>query len=140
MKIWNSDKTVLDLLNRSKNTMVQNIGIEFIEMGDDYLIARMPVDERTRQPDGILHGGASAALAETLGSVASRLCLDDPSKISVGLELNANHIRPVKEGYVYGTVRPVNIGRKIHIWDIRITNEENKLVCVSRLTLSVIDA
>lgn len=139
MAIWKSNPTVSDILNSSKNTIVQHIGIEFTEIGEDFLKARMPVDERTRQPFGILHGGASVTLAETMGSVASRLCEVDPKKRCVGIEINANHIRPVYEGYVYGIVTPVNIGRKIHIWDIKITNEDGKLVCVSRLTVSIVD-
>ena len=101
----------------------------------------MPVDHRTHQPFGILHGGASVVLAETLGSIASYLCLKDPTKEqAVGLEINANHIRSVKEGFVYGKVTPIHIGRSTHIWEIRITNQENKLVCVSRLTVAIVDA
>ncbi|WP_221393275.1 hotdog fold thioesterase [Dyadobacter sp. NIV53] len=125
----------------SKNTISQHLGIEFTEVGDDYLVARMPVDQRTHQPFGILHGGASVVLAETLGSIASYLCLKDPEKQhAVGLEINANHIRSVKTGYVYGRVTPIHIGRSTQIWDIKITNEENKLVCISRLTVAIIDA
>jgi len=125
----------------SKNTISQHLGIEFTEVGADYLIARMPVDTRTHQPFGILHGGASVVLAETLGSIASYLCLKDPEKQrAVGLEINANHIRSVKEGFVYGKVTPIHIGRSTQIWDIKITNEENKLVCISRLTVAIIDA
>ena len=101
----------------------------------------MPVDKRTHQPFGILHGGASVVLVETLGSIASFLCLPDPEKQhAVGLEINANHLRPVKQGFVYGTVRPIHLGRTTHIWDIRITNEENKLVCISRLTVAIVNA
>ena len=125
----------------SKNTISQHLGIEFTEVGADYLVARMPVDTRTHQPFGILHGGASVVLAETLGSIASYLCLKDPEKQrAVGLEINANHIRSVKEGFVYGKVTPIHIGRSTQIWDIKITNEENKLVCISRLTVAIIDA
>ena len=125
----------------SKNTISEHLGIEFTEVGADYLIARMPVDTRTHQPFGILHGGASVVLAETLGSIASYLCLKDPEKQrAVGLEINANHIRSVKEGFVYGKVTPIHIGRSTQIWDIKITNEENKLVCISRLTVAIIDA
>jgi 1,4-dihydroxy-2-naphthoyl-CoA hydrolase len=132
----------LDALHSlSKNTISHHLGIEFTEVGADYVIARMPVDSRTHQPFGILHGGASVVLAETLGSIASFLCLKDPEKQhAVGLEINANHLRPVKEGYVYGTVKPIHVGRTTHIWDIRITNEENKLVCISRLTVAIVDA
>lgn len=126
-------------IEMSKNTLSDHLGIEFLEKGEDYLTARMPVDHRTRQPFGILHGGASVALAETLGSIASVFCLDDPAKQkAVGLEINANHLRPVTEGWVYGKVTPIHIGRRTHIWEIRITNEEEKLVCVSRLTVAIV--
>ena len=132
----------LDALHSfSQNTIANHLGIEFTEIGTDYITARMPVDERTHQPFGILHGGASVVLAETLGSIASFLCLPDPEKQhAVGLEINANHLRPVKQGFVYGTVRSIHLGRTTHIWDIRITNEENKLVCISRLTVAIVNA
>ncbi|WP_367914338.1 hotdog fold thioesterase [Leadbetterella sp. DM7] len=126
-------------IQMSKNTLGDHLGIEFIEKGDDYLVARMPVDHRTKQPFGLLHGGASVALAETLGSIASVLCLDDPAKEkAVGLEINANHVRSVTEGWVYGKVSPIHIGRRTHLWDIKITNEEGKLVCISRLTVAIV--
>ncbi|SOD79646.1 hotdog fold thioesterase [Spirosoma fluviale] len=116
-----------------------HLGIEFTEAGEGYLIARMPVDKRTHQPFGILHGGASVVLAETLGSVASYMMLDDPTKQrAVGLEINANHIRSVRSGWVYGRCTPIHVGRTTHVWDIRITDEQEKLVCVSRLTIAVI--
>lgn len=132
----------LDALHSlSKHTISHHLGIEFTEVGTDFVTARMPVDSRTHQPFGILHGGASVVLAETLGSIASFLCLKDPEKQhAVGLEINANHLRPVREGYVYGIVKPIHIGRSTHIWDIRITNEEDKLVCISRLTVAIVDA
>ena len=115
------------------------LGIEFIEAGEGYLMARMPVDKRTHQPFGILHGGASVVLAETLGSVASWMLLDDPkTQRAVGLEINANHIRSVRSGWVYGRCTPIHTGRTTHVWDIRVTDEEGKLVCVSRLTIAVI--
>ena len=123
----------------SKNTIGEHIGIEFLEKGSDYLTARMPVDHRTKQPFGLLHGGASVVLAETLGSIASVLCLDDPqTQKAVGLEINANHLRAVTEGWVYGKVTAIHIGRRTHIWDIKITNEEGQLVCVSRLTVAIV--
>lgn len=126
-------------IQMSKNTLSDHLGIEFLEKGDNYLVARMPVDHRTKQPFGLLHGGASVALAETLGSIASVLCLDDPVKQkAVGLEINANHLRSVTEGWVYGKVTPIHIGKRTHIWDIRITNEEQKPVCVSRLTVAIV--
>lgn len=125
----------------SRNTISNHLGIEFTEIGTDYITAKMPVDARTHQPFGILHGGASVVLAETLGSIASFLVLKDPkAQHAVGLEINANHIRSAKSGFVYGKVTPVHIGRTTHIWDIRIVNEENKLVCVSRLTVAIVDA
>jgi 1,4-dihydroxy-2-naphthoyl-CoA hydrolase len=119
--------------------MDHHLGIEFTEVGDDYLKARMPVNEKTRQPYGLLHGGASCVLAESLGSAAGACCVEMGKQIVVGLEINANHISSVKEGYVYGTARPLHIGRSTQVWEIKITNENEKLVCVSRLTLAVKD-
>lgn len=119
--------------------MDYHLGIEFIEVGDDFLRAKMPVNEKTRQPYGLLHGGASCVLAESLGSAAGACCVEMGKQIVVGLEINANHISSVKEGYVFGTARPLHIGRSTHVWEIKITNEEGKLVCVSRLTLAVKD-
>jgi 1,4-dihydroxy-2-naphthoyl-CoA hydrolase len=130
----------LESLNAfGKNTLPGHIGIEFTELGNDFLIARMPVDSRTYQPFGILHGGASVVLAETLGSVASMLCLENPEKQkAVGLEINANHLRGVKSGWVYGKVTAIHLGSKTHVWDIKITNEEQKMVCICRLTTMII--
>ena len=131
------DLNALDFIHT--DSLGKHIGIEFVEAGEGYLIARMPVDKRTHQPFGILHGGASVALAETLGSVASYILLDDPGKQrAVGLEINANHIRSVSDGWVYGRCKPIHVGRTTHVWDIRITDERDKLVCVSRLTVAVI--
>ncbi|MCP9763779.1 hotdog fold thioesterase [Lacihabitans soyangensis] len=122
-----------------ENTLPGHIGIEFTEIGNDFLIARMPVDSHTHQPFGLLHGGASVVLAETLGSVASMLCLENPEKQkAVGLEINANHLRGVKSGWVYGKVTPIHIGSKTHVWDIKVSNEEGKTVCISRLTTMII--
>lgn len=133
--------TLQDLQSFSNNTLSDHLGIEFTETGPDYITARMPVDKRTHQPFGILHGGASVVLAETLGSIASFLCLPDPEKQhAVGLEINANHLRSVKEGFVYGTVKPIHVGRSTHVWDIRIVNEENKPVCISRITVAIVNA
>jgi 1,4-dihydroxy-2-naphthoyl-CoA hydrolase len=130
----------LESLNAfGKNTLPGHIGIEFTELGDDFIIARMPVDSRTHQPFGILHGGASVVLAETIGSLASMLCLQNPEQQkAVGLEINANHLRAVKTGWVYGKVTPIHVGAKTHVWDIKITNEENKPVCICRLTTMII--
>ena len=123
------------------DSIVNHLGIEFTEAGEGYLIARMPVDGRTHQPFGILHGGASVVLAESLGSIASYMLLDDPSKQhAVGLEINANHIRSVRTGWVYGRCTPIHVGRSTHVWDIRITDEDQKLVCISRLTIAIINA
>ncbi len=123
----------------SKEHIGEYIGIVFTEVGDDYITAKMPVDHRTRQPFGLLHGGASCVLAESLGSVAGQLCVDMTKQYVVGLEINANHIRGVREGYVYGTARPIHVGRSTQVWEIKIVNESKQLVCISRLTLAVKD-
>lgn len=129
----------ISVLNQiSEQSMVAHLGIEFIECTPDYLIAKMPVNEKTKQPFGLLHGGASVALAETLGSVASNLLLDK-GQIAVGLEINANHVRSAKEGFVLGKVTPIHIGRKTHVWSIEITDQNDKMICVSRLTVAIVD-
>ncbi len=139
MKIWKREITVEMLNGTGKNTMLEAIGIRFTECGDDYIKATMPVDKRTHQPYGILHGGASVSLAETMGSTASFFVLPpEDDRWCVGIEINANHIRSVTEGEVTGTVRPVHLGRSLHVWEIKITEDSDKLVCVSRLTVSVI--
>ncbi|MEI6874985.1 MAG: hotdog fold thioesterase [Spirochaetota bacterium] len=132
------DVDIGELNELGKNTMVDHIGIEITEVGDDYLKGRMPVDGRTTQPFGLLHGGASAAFAETLGSIAGTILVDREREACVGLEINANHIRSARSGYVYGTARPIHIGSSTQVWDIRIEDERGKLVCVSRLTLAVV--
>ncbi|MBK6796200.1 MAG: hotdog fold thioesterase [Acidobacteria bacterium] len=138
--IFKLDFNIEQLHDYHRDSIVALLGIEYVEKGDDYLIARMPVDARTVQPYGILHGGASVTLAETLGSIASFLTLDPSSnQTPVGIEVNANHIKSVKSGWVYGKVTPVHLGRKTHVWDIRITDENKSLVCVSRLTVMIID-
>ncbi|CAA9292075.1 MAG: 1,4-dihydroxy-2-naphthoyl-CoA hydrolase in menaquinone biosynthesis [uncultured Adhaeribacter sp.] len=130
----------LDLLNSwNQNTMGGHLGMEFTEIGPDYLCGKMPVDHRTHQPMGLLHGGASAALAETLGSVAGLMQVDSDKQACVGLEINANHLKSVRQGYVFGKATAVHIGKKTQVWDIRITTENGSLVCVSRLTLAVLD-
>ena len=139
MSIWKTPITLDQLKDRSKNTLTEHIGIEFLEIGDDYLTARMPVDDRTRRVGGILHGGASVALAETLGSVAAAFCVDQKRKRIVGIEINANHVRQASSGWVTGITRPLHVGRTTQIWEIRIHDGEDKLVCVSRLTVAVID-
>lgn len=137
--ILNKQISLEELRSLSEGTMVSHLGIEFTETGEDYIKARMPVDSRTRQPMNLLHGGASLALAETLGSIASNLLVDQNKYYCVGMEINANHIHPVNTGWVYGIARPVHLGKKSHVWDIRISNEEDKLVCISRLTVAVIE-
>ena len=133
--------TVESLNELNKNSIAGLLGIEVISITDDVLVARMPVDARTHQPFGILHGGASVVLAESLGSVASTIRLPDPTtQRAVGLEINANHVRSVSSGWVYGRCTPVHVGRTTHIWDIRITDEQDRLVCVSRLTIAIISA
>jgi 1,4-dihydroxy-2-naphthoyl-CoA hydrolase len=137
--IWFTDNISLDdLIALGKNTMSEHIGIEFTEIGKNYLKGRIPVDHRTNQPYGLLHGGASCALAETLGSIASALVIDQAAFICVGLEINANHIRSARKGFVTGTAIPLHLGKSTHVWDIKITDEDHKLVCVSRLTVAII--
>jgi 1,4-dihydroxy-2-naphthoyl-CoA hydrolase len=118
--------------------MGEHLGIEFTEIGENFLRAKMPVDHRTLQPYGLLHGGASATLAETLGSVASAFVIDPEQSVCVGVEINANHVRGIRAGFVYGTVIPLHIGGSTHVWDIRITDEQERLICVSRLTVAVL--
>ena len=120
------------------NAMPGLLGIEFVDCGDDWITARMPVDARTHQPFGRLHGGASVALAETIGSVAASYCIDREKFVAVGMEINANHIRPAYAGWVYAKASPESIGRSTQVWSIRITDEADKLVCISRLTVAVI--
>lgn len=137
--IWKSKDISIDSLNAlNLNTLGQVIDIQFVEVGDNFLKASMPVDHRTHQPYGLLHGGASAALAETVGSVASSLCIDREQQICVGIEINCNHIRGKRSGVVIATASPLHLGATSHVWDIRITDEEGRLVCVSRLTVSVL--
>lgn len=136
--IWSQEFRVEDLNSFSKKTLSQVLDIKITAIGDDFLQGTMPVDERTHQPAGILHGGASVALAETLGSVASYLVIDREKFICVGLEINANHVRSVKSGTVTGIAKPVHLGGKTHIWNIEIVNEEGKLVCISRLTMAIL--
>ncbi len=138
--IWKQKEVTVEGLNSfATNNMPSYLEIKFIEVGDDYLLARMPVNDKTKQPMGLLHGGASAALAETVGSVASILCIEDlMTHTAVGVEINANHLNSVKEGFVYAKVSPIKVGRNIHVWEINIRNEENKLICRSRLTTAII--
>jgi 1,4-dihydroxy-2-naphthoyl-CoA hydrolase len=141
MAIWRDGKDPMALAAATggRRTLITTLGMELLEAGDDWLRGRMPVDERTHQPYGLLHGGASVALAETLASWAGT-CAAEAGKVCVGQEINANHIRPVREGWVYGTATPEALGRTAQVWSIRITDEAGKLVCISRMTLAVVPA
>ncbi|MEB2785462.1 hotdog fold thioesterase [Algoriphagus persicinus] len=135
-----SQKPSLDQINQNgRNTITDHLGIVFTEFGDDFLSATMPVDERTKQPMGLLHGGANVVLAETLGSVASSLTIDLEKQICVGLEINANHIKGVKSGLVTGITKPIHIGKSTQVWEIKITNEQGQLCCISRITMAILD-
>lgn len=139
MPIWfKKDLRLADFENLGKDTMGDHIGIRFSALGDNYLKATMPVDHRTKQPYGLLHGGASVALAETLGSVGSALVIDPEHFICVGQEINANHIRSARSGQVTGTATPIHLGATSHVWEIRIHDEQDKLVCVSWLTVAIL--
>ncbi|OZB62120.1 MAG: esterase [Lysobacterales bacterium 14-68-21] len=140
MSIWKQDVSVDTINTWSKNTLMEALGIRITERGEDFLRGTMPVDARTHQPYGLLHGGASVALAETLGSTAAMLTLDPTQELTVGLDINANHVRGVRSGAVTGTARPLHIGRTTQVWEIRIENEDGSLVCISRLTMAVVPA
>lgn len=136
MAIW-KNPIPLDVMHASfENTLVRHLGIEVTEIGDDYVKAKMPVDHRTHQPYGLLHGGASVALAETMGSMAGQMCVE-PGYTILGVEINANHVRGVRDGYVHAIAKPLHLGRTTQVWDIRIHDDNDKLVCVSRLTVAV---
>ena len=139
MSLWVGDVSGIDLSAMATSTLIETLGFEIIEVRDDALVARMPVDHRTVQPAGALHGGASVALAETLASWAGYLAVDREQFHVVGQEINANHIRPVFSGWVTATATPAAIGRRSHVWEIRIVDEAGKLVCISRCTLAVIE-
>ncbi len=136
--IWFKNYTIDDLQKFIPNTILEHIGIEITELTDNSVSGKMPVDRRTIQPAGILHGGSSVVLAESLGSIASVLVINQEKHNAVGLEINANHVRPVSKGFVYGTATPIHIGGKTHIWEIKIVNEQGKLVCISRLTMALL--
>ena len=138
MSIWHQPPS-LDQINRSHdNTAVSQMGIEFTAIGDDSLTARMPVDARTKQPAGLLHGGATMLLAETLASCAAWQTIDRKTMIAVGVEINANHVRGVRDGWVTGRVTPVHLGRSTQVWEVRVTDDAERLVSIARATLSVI--
>jgi len=137
--IWfNKQLQLADIIPFGVGNMCDHVGIEFTEVGDNFIKAKMPVDQRTKQPYGLLHGGASAVLAETLGSIASAFVVDAEKNVCVGMEINANHIRSARSGYVTGTCTPIHIGAQTHVWDIKIHNEADSLCCISRLTVSVL--
>lgn len=139
MAIWfNEQLQLTDIVPLGKGTMGEHLGMEWVAVGEDYLKMRMPVNERTKQPYGLLHGGASCALAETIGSVASHFVIDPEKYYCVGLEINANHVRSANKGFVTATCSPLHIGKTTHVWDIKIHDEREKLVCISRLTVAII--
>ena len=137
--IFGSQFTLENINNLSANTIVEHLGIEITDIGSDTLTGKMPVDARTKQPFGLLHGGASVVLAETLGSIASNGVINSDLNAVVGLEINANHIKSAKNGFVTGIAKPVHIGKRTHVWEIRIKNENEDLICISRFTAAIID-
>jgi 1,4-dihydroxy-2-naphthoyl-CoA hydrolase len=139
MAIWKQRLSPEEIERITENTLVRHLGIQVTEVGDDFLKATMPVDHRTHQPMGILHGGASVALAETIGSLGAQMCAE-PGFYVVGLEINANHIRGVRAGIVTGIATPIHVGRSTQVWSIRIADEQDRTVCISRLTMSVLKA
>ena len=139
MSVWHGDVTAARIGAMAPGTLISNLGIEVLEIRDDALVGRMPVDERTVQPAGVLHGGASVALAETLASWAGYLAVDRERFHVVGQEINANHVRPVSSGWVTATATPAAIGRRSHVWEVRIVDDTGRLVCISRCTLAVIE-
>lgn len=138
MAIWHQQPDIVKLNERGKNTAVESLGIVFTEIGEDFIKATMPVDHRTVQPMGLLHGGASVLLAESLGSIAANYCVNRDKSYCVGMEINANHLRSVKSGTVTGITRPLHLGATTQVWEIKIYNQAEKLVCVSRLTIAVV--
>lgn len=139
MSIWRIHADLEHVTELARGTMIAHLGIEYTEIGPDFLRGSMPVDERTIQPYGLLHGGASVALAETLGSMAANLCVEVSTQIAVGLDLSANHVRQVTRGTVTGTARPVHLGSRTHIWEIRVEDEEGRLVSICRLRMMILD-
>lgn len=138
MAIWKTTPDIDAFNAMAPSTLIEALGIRFTEFGDDWIRGSMPVDHRTHQPYGLLHGGASVALAETLGSVAATCCVEPGKEMAVGLEINANHIRAVTSGTVTGTAKAVHIGRSTQVWDIRIEDDQQRLACISRITLAVV--
>ncbi|MGH8251178.1 MAG: hotdog fold thioesterase [Steroidobacteraceae bacterium] len=139
MSIWFRQFSIDEVKEFQRGTMGELLGIEIVDIGPDSLSARMPVDRRTMQPDRILHGGASVALAETLGSVGGSMCVDRERFQIVGQEINANHLRPAMSGHVLGRASPIHLGRRSQVWNIEISDDNRRLICVSRLTIAVIE-
>ncbi len=138
MKIWQTDIDLNVVTDRAKNTMSEYLGIEFTEVGADYLSARMPVDHKTKQPVGIMHGGASCVLAETVGSTAAQFCVDREKYYCVGLDINTNHVRAIREGHVIAKAKPFHLGKSTQVWGIEISNEQGQLISITRLTMAVL--
>ena len=138
MAIWFNGFDIEGVAARMAGSLPGHLGIELLEAGEDFLKARMPVDRRTRQPAGLLHGGASVALAETVASIGAYQCIDGAKFYCVGLEINANHVRAVTDGHVFATARPAHLGRSTHVWEVRITDARDKLVCLSRVTMAIV--
>jgi len=139
MRIWKVTNITVDALNQqSKGTLVEHLGIEMTELGDDFVKAKMPVDNRTRQPLGLLHGGAHVVLAESLGSMAANLCLDIKKEYALGLDINSNHLKSARDGFVTGIAKPIHIGTKTQVWEIKIYDEKENLLNISRLTMMVL--
>jgi len=139
MSIWRIETSVEQLRQFSRDTLADTIGIRVTEIGPDFLRATMPVNPRVHQPMGVLHGGASVALAETVGSIAATLCVDREKYVCLGQEINANHLRPISSGIVTATARPFHIGKRSSVWSIEIRDEQERLVCISRITMAVVD-
>lgn len=139
MTIWRTQTSVEQIREFSRETLADTIGIRVTEVGPDFLRATMPVNPKVHQPMGVLHGGASVALAETVGSIAATLCVDREKYVCLGQEINANHLRPISSGMVTATARPFHIGKRSHVWSIEIRDEAERLVCISRLTMAVVD-
>lgn len=138
MTLWKQTVSTANIKQHKSGTIDEHLGIELIEIGDDFIKAKMPVDHRTRQPMGLLHGGASVVLAESLGSLAANLCLDITKEYAVGLDINSNHLRSVRDGFVTGITKPIHIGSKTQVWEIKIYDENEQLINISRLTMAVL--
>jgi len=138
VSLWKQTTDLTRINAWNAGSLVEHLGMRVTDIGDDYIRGTMPVDARTKQPFGLLHGGASVAMAESLGSLAGNLCLDAEREMAVGLDINANHVRAVTEGTVTGTARPLHVGRSTQVWEIRIEDERGRLVCISRLTVAVV--